>query len=289
MKNFFSVLKDSDPFLRMLLITGVSKFSKVSLFSDLNNLQDITLHPRYATLTGYTSIELDQYFGSEYAKLANANRIEVSEVKTAIQQWYNGYQWEVGSPVYNPFSVLNLFDSTRFANYWWESGTPTFLLKLLKQEFQYDLSAVSVGDAVFESFTLERMSWQSLLFQTGYLTIKEYRPELEIYTLSYPNREVKAAMFQNLLGEYRHKSPAETKPLYANIKLALDAGDLPRLMEQIEILFAGIPYQLFDAKRERFFHAVLHLTFQGLGLLTDSEVSAAHGRVDTVVHAESAI
>ena len=289
MKNFFSVIKDCDPYLHFFLITGVSKFSKVSLFSDLNHLKDLTLHPRYASLTGYTPAEMDQYFGEDYAGLAEANQMSEVAVRAAIQEWYNGYQWKIGAPVYNPFSVLNLFDSGRFANYWWESGTPTFLLDLLKREFQYELSEIQTGDTLFESYTLEHMDWRSLLFQTGYLTIQTYNRELGLYTLGYPNREVRAAMFQHLLATFRSGSHLDTQPLYANLKLALDAADLPRLMELIDTLFATIPYQIFDAKREGFFHAVLHLTFQGLGLLTQSEVSAAQGRVDTVVHSKSGI
>ncbi|MEM7659106.1 MAG: PD-(D/E)XK nuclease domain-containing protein, partial [Bacteroidota bacterium] len=167
--------------------------------------------------------------------------------------------------------------------------TPTFLLNLLKREFQYDLQQVQVGSTAFESYTLEQMNWQSLMFQTGYLTVQNYQAELDLYTLGYPNREVKSAMFQHLLAEYRTQNPTESQPLYANLKLALDGGELERAVQLIDAIFAGIPHQLFDAKRERFFHAVLHLTFQGLGLLTESEVSTAKGRVDTVVHSKSGV
>ena len=289
MKNFFSILKDSDPYLRMLLITGVSKFSKVSLFSDLNNLQDISLHPRHATLTGYTPEEMDQYFGSEYPALAEANGMSVPEVKEYVQRWYNGYQWKVGAPVYNPFSVLNLFDSTRFANYWWESGTPTFLLKILRQQEQYDLSNLKASQTMFESLELDSHNWLALLFQTGYLTLKHHSFQTRLYYLSYPNWEVKEAMFQHLLAAYRETPATASYPIWIDIKEALDAGKMEAFIQQIDILFSTIPYQLFEAKRERFFHAVLHLTFQGMGLLTQSEVSTSNGRVDTVVHAENHI
>ena len=289
LKTFFSVIKDADAYLRFFLITGVSKFSKVSLFSDLNHLNDLTTMGRFATLTGYTPEELDHYFGDEYPTLAEANGKSVPEIKEAIQRWYNGYQWAVGKPVYNPFSVLKLFFSQQFANYWWESGTPTFLLKALKREFQFDLTEVQAGSAVFESYTLENLHWKGLLFQTGYLTIQDYHPDLELYILGYPNREVEASMSQHLLAEYRSQAAADTQPIYANLKLALDRGDLDKVIAQIDLLFSTIPYQLFEAKRERFFHAILHLTFQGLGLLTQSEVSTSKGRVDTIVQAKSGI
>ncbi|MDX2245316.1 MAG: AAA family ATPase [Bacteroidia bacterium] len=289
LKNFFSVIKDCDPFIRFFLITGVSKFSKVSLFSDLNNLKDITLHPRHATLTGYTPEEMETYFGSEYPALAQKHKMTLSEVTTAIQHWYNGYQWEIGKPVYNPFSILILFDSYRFANYWWDSGTPTFLLKLLRQEFEYDISHLEAGDDIFNSYTLENMDWKSLMFQTGYLTLRAYDPEIRLYTLGYPNWEVRDSMYRYLLGEFRHDNTSDSYPLMVNLKRALDAQDMPRLIGLIDTLFSTIPYQLFDEKREGFFHAVLHLTFQGLGLLTQSEVSTSKGRVDTVVHSKTGV
>ena len=289
LKNFFSIIKDADPYLRFFLITGVSKFSKVSLFSDLNHLNDLTTMGRFATLTGYTPEELDHYFGDEYPALAEANGKDVPQIKAEIQRWYNGYQWAVGKPVYNPFSVLKLFFSQQFANYWWESGTPTFLLKVLKDQFQFDMEEVEAGSSLLDSYTLENLDWRNLMFQTGYLTIKDYEEEYRLYTLGYPNLEVKDAMAQYLLATFRHGQTGETQSIYANLKRALDQGDLDKVIAQINLLFSTIPYQLFEAKRERFFHAILHLTFQGLGLLTQSEVSTSKGRVDTIVQAKSGI
>ena len=289
LKNFFSVIKDSDPYLRFFFITGVSKFSKVSLFSDLNHLLDITLVDRHASLTGYTPEEMDRYFGEEYGALAQANQLSLEEAKAKIRLWYNGYQWSMGQPVYNPFSVLSLFYTHRFANYWWDSGTPTFLLQALKREFKYDLSDIEVGPALLDNYTLENLDWRNLLFQTGYLTITDYDAELALYTLGYPNYEVEFSMYQHLLATYRHYASSDTQVIYAHLKRALDKGDLEKVIAQINQVFSTIPYQLFEAKRESFFHAILHLTFRGLGLLTQSEVSTAQGRVDTVVHARSGI
>mgnify|MGYP006268431439 CR=1 FL=1 len=289
LKTFFSVIKDADPYLRFFFITGVSKFSKVSLFSDLNHLNDLTIHPRYATLTGYTPAEMDHYFGDEYPALAEANGKDLAQIRAEIQRWYNGYQWAVGKPVYNPFSVLRLFDAQQFSNYWWDSGTPTFLLKALKREFKYDLTAVEVGPALLDNYTLENLDWRNLLFQTGYLTITDYDEELSLYTLGYPNREVEFSMCQHLMATYRHYASSDTQVIYAHLKRALDKGDLEMVIAKINEVFFTIPYQIFEAKRESFFHAILHLTFQGLGLLTQSEVSTAQGRVDTVVQAKSGI
>ena len=287
LKNFFSIIKDSDAFIRFFLITGVSKFSKESLFSDLNHLEDLTLSSYASTLTGYTQEEVNQYFREEIAAMAEEKEQSVEQLSEQIKLWYNGYLWTGNQRLYNPFSVLNFIKQKKFRNYWWDTGTPTFLIKLLRKGFHYELENLEVGSTAFESYTLENLEWRSLCFQTGYLTIRDYSEEYELYVLDYPNREVKDSMFQHLLGAFREGSSTQTRPLYAGIKQALDAYDMPRLMELINTLFSTIPYQLFNQKQEKFFHAVLHLTFQGLGLLTQSEVSTSKGRVDTVVHSKS--
>ena len=287
LKNFFSVIKDSDPFIRFFLITGVSKFSKVSLFSDLNHLEDLTLSRYASTLTGFTQQEGNDYFGEEITAMAEEQGQTYEQLSAQIKSWYNGYRWAGNQRLYNPFSILNFIKQRQFRNYWWNTGTPTFLIKLLRQGFHYELENQEVGSTTFESYTLENLEWKSLCFQTGYLTIRDYSEEYEVYVLDYPNREVKDSMFQHLLGAFREGSSTHTRPLYAGIKQALDAYDMPRLMELINILFSTIPYQLFNQKQEKFFHAVLHLTFQGMGLLTQSEVSTSKGRVDTVVHSKS--
>ena len=289
LKTFFSVLKEADAYLRFFLITGVSKFSKVSLFSDLNNLEDLTINPLSVTLTGYTQQELEAYFSEEIEVLAEESGTDKAGILEQIRDWYNGYRWWGQKRLYNPFSILNLVKSRMFRNYWWETGTPTFLLDKLKDEFQFDLREVEAGSVLFESYTLESLDWKNLLFQTGYLTIKHYDPEVELYTLGFPNREVKASMYQHLLATFRHGSRTDTQSFYAHLKRAMDADDLPKAMDQIDKIFSTIPYQIFDRKREKFFHAVLHLTFQGLGLLAQSEVSTANGRVDCVVHSKSGI
>ena len=289
LKSFFSIIKDADPYIRFFLITGVSRFSKVSLFSDLNHLRDISLHPAHTSIAGYTQDELDHYFGDEFERIGKGNGISSELLGQKIQKWYNGYQWTIGERIYNPFSILNFFDSGRFANYWWDTGTPTFLIKQLRKGFHYDLEGLEFGYDIFESYTLENLEWRSLLFQTGYLTLIEYDPEVRLFLLSYPNQEVKDSMFRYLLAAFREGETGASQALYANIKRSLDANDMPRLMGLIDTLFSTIPYQIFNEKQEKFFNAVLHLTFQGLGLLTQSEVSTSKGRVDTVVYSKSNI
>ena len=289
LKSFFSVLKDSDPYLRFFLITGVSKFSRVSLFSDLNHLEDLTLAPAAGSLTGYTQEELEHYFAKELSQMATDAGMSTNAFLAKVKTWYNGYTWDLNTRLYNPFSILNFIKQRRFQNFWWETGTPTFLIKQLKKGFHFDLEDLETGSTIFESYTLENLEWRSLLFQTGYLTIEDYDEEYRIYTLGYPNMEVKDSMFQHLLGAFRQTTTTETSPLYGQIKRSLDKYDLPRLIELIDILFSTIPHQIFLQKYEAFFHAVLHLTFQGLGLLTKSEVNRSKGRLDTVVYAKEYI
>jgi hypothetical protein len=289
LKTFFSVIKDADPYLRFFLITGVSKFSKVSLFSDLNHLRDITLVDQFETIAGYTQGELDHYFESDMRRLSEKMGEKTETLREKIKLWYNGYRWGAEARLYNPFSILNFFASGRFANYWWETGTPTFLIKTLRQGFHYDLNQIEAGEVMFESFTLDNLNWLALLFQTGYLTIHDYNPEYRLYTLGYPNLEVQDTMHQHLLAAYRETVTTDSLPLLIKIKKALEANDLERTMELIDTLFSTIPYQLYQQKTEAFFHAVLHLSFAGIGMIAESEVSTAKGRVDTVVHTKERI
>ena len=183
LKNYYSVLKDADPHLALVFITGVSKFSKVSLFSGLNNLTDITLDERYATICGYTRPEIESVF---------AERLKGIDMEE-LMAWYNGYSW-LGEKLCNPFDILLYLDSRQFKNYWFETATPTFLIKLL-QEYRYPvpkLNELKVGEKLLGSFDVERIEVETLLFQTGYMTIKslEILGGMRRYTLAYPNREV---------------------------------------------------------------------------------------------------
>lgn len=244
---------------------------------------------QFETIPGYTQTELETSFGSDFQQLAQKTSESVEKLKDKIKLWYNGYSWGTENRLYNPFSILNLFASSQFANYWWETGTPTFLINHLKQGFHYNLEQVDIGADVFESYTLNNLSWQSLLFQTGYLTIHNYHKEDRLFTLGYPNLEVKDAMHRHLLGAFRESDKSESQALFVKIKRSLEAGHLEQLIELINTLFSTIPHQIFQQKQEAFFHAVLHLSFSAIGLLVQSEVSTAKGRVDTIVHTKDRI
>jgi Predicted AAA-ATPase len=222
LKEFFSVLKAASNQIRFLLITGVSKFARVSIFSDLNHLYDLTLAPDFAALCGYTQAELEHSFAPYFATMP-------PETLENMRTWYNGYSWDGKTWMYNPFSVLNFFETKVYRNYWFQTGTPTFLVKLLYKRFEYQLQQTEVSDLILESFildTFEDLNITSLLLQTGYLTIKKITPRGN-FILNYPNEEVKQAFGQFLLSEYTH-TPISS-PYRVDILEALDDRVCPTM------------------------------------------------------------
>ncbi len=276
LKDFFSILKNSSKDIRFLLITGVSKFSKVSIFSDLNHLYDLTLDPHYAALCGYTQTELEDSF-APYFKVLPEETLE------KMKLWYNGYSWDAQTFIYNPFSVLNFLQSRMYRNFWFETGTPSFLLKLLRNRFEYKLEEIEVSNLILESFrleTLDDLDITSLLLQTGYLTIKKITP-YNTFILNYPNKEVKQAFGQFLLSEFTH-TPV-TAPYGANILEALDNDNLKRVIEIISDLIKAVPDQNYIKDEEKFFHAIIHLIFTMIGTDVRSEVHTSIGRIDSII------
>ena len=210
LKAFFSILKPTSNHIRFLFITGVSKFARVSIFSELNHLTDLTLNNKYAALCGYTQEELESNF-EMYLKRLPSDTLE------KMKLWYDGYSWDAKTFVYNPFSVLSFFENETYSNFWFSTGTPTFLVKLMRKRFVYQLEETEVSDLILESFRLEQfdeLDVNSILLQTGYLTIKE-KTTRETFILNYPNKEVKKAFGQFLLSEYT-QTPV-TVPYGANI------------------------------------------------------------------------
>jgi Predicted AAA-ATPase/PD-(D/E)XK nuclease superfamily len=276
LKSFFGILKDASNVTRFLFITGVSKFSKVSIFSDLNHLYDLTLDGEYAALCGYTQAELEHYF-EPYLKTMPPETLE------KMKLWYNGYSWDAKTFVYNPFSVLSFFQNKNYRNFWFETGTPTFLTRLLQQRFQYKLEETEVNDLILESFTLEKLEEldiTSLLLQTGYLTIKAITP-YNNFILNYPNREVKNAFGQFLLGAFTHT--AVSMPNISNIARAFDENNVAEAIRIINDLVQAIPDQNYIKDEEKFFHAIIHLIFTIVGTDVRSEVHTPIGRIDTIV------
>ena len=287
LKSFYSVLKDADPYLRMVLLTGVSKFSRVSIFSELNNLQDLTLHPDYATMLGYTQAELRHSFNERLDQLAPRFG-DRAALERRIKEWYNGYTWDGEHYVYNPFSILSFFSQRQFRNFWFETGTPTFLVKLLRRERQYNLHDMRASEAVFSSFELDRIDPKALLFQTGYITIRSV-DEDQTYTLSYPNKEVRDSLLQYLLAEYAQAYPSDIPIIAQRMRDALRAGHTEEFVDAVNSLFATIPYQLFIADKEAYYHSVIYLALSLMGTYVRVEISQSRGRPDAVVYTDVAV
>ena len=288
LKSFYSVIKDADPYIRFLMITGVSKFSKVSIFSELNNLTDLTIHPKFSTLVGYTQTELEQYFEEGFQELIGILAPTRSDLLELIKTWYNGYSWDGKNFVYNPFSILSFFGAGEFQNFWFSTGTPTFLINLLKNRNFYNLEESEVGQAAFDSFDIENIDTYSLLFQTGYLTIKAKEP-FGLYILDYPNREVKDSMLQYLIAGFSKGSYAQSTPIVLKLRKAFLENNFEKIIGIINSLFKSIPSHIFIKDKEAYYHSVVFLVFQYLGQFIEAEVHTSDGRIDALVQTDSHI
>lgn len=287
LKGFYSVVKAQDANIRFTFITGVSKFSKVSIFSDLNNLTDLTMDPRFADLCGFTQEELESNFAEHIAELARREELSRPDALTKIRSWYNGYRSSTADvSVYNPVSVGKLFSTFEFANYWFETGTPTMLVNRMRNE-RFDMEAITSEYISSESFSVyeaEKITALPLCFQTGYLTIKDARKDELGYSfrLGYPNREVEASMIRVLLADRTSRPYADTDAALHSMVRAFGAGDLDRVFANLRSLFASIPYQL-HLNDERFYHSLFLMAFRLVGIVVQAEVQTASGRVDAVV------
>ena len=282
LKSFYSIIKDCDQYIEFMIITGISKFSKISIFSELNNLTDITFHRRYTTLTGISQEELEQNFAEEIKELAAENEISTQELLAQIRHWYNGYSWNGKTFLYNPYSLLSYFDFGEFKNFWFETGTPTFLLELMNAQKMVKLENLEVGAATFSSYSIRHLQLIPLLFQTGYLTIKE-RKESDLYVLDYPNSEVRNSLLQNIIGFLAHTDYAYSTPTVIHLREAFKNKELEHLIRLIKSIFKNIPNQIFKAKGEFYYHSLIYLVFFYLGEYIESEINTNDGRLDAVV------
>jgi hypothetical protein len=280
LRNIYSVLKAQGAHLRFVMLTGVSKFAKVSIFSGLNNLKDITLDSRYATICGYTQDDLETVFSSHLAGVDMGR----------VREWYNGYNF-FGERVYNPFDILLFIDKGFiFDNYWFATGTPTFLLKLIKQNNYYlpRLSNLRVDSSLIDSFDIENIKLEPIMFQAGYLTIKDVH-ELEFggfeYSLQHPNKEV-ALSFNDVLIRYLTDETSYT-PTKSSLFTALKHGDLDRLQTTFISLFASIPYNNYVKNTigdyEGCYASVIYAYLASLGIKIITEDVSNKGRIDLTV------
>ena len=281
LRGLYSTIKSNDAHIKFTFLTGVSKFSKVSIFSGLNNLTDITIDPRYSAICGYTEEDLDTVFAPE---LPGLDREE-------IRDWYNGYSWRGEERVYNPFDILLLFRSRSFEAYWFETGTPTFLIETL---FKRQVSTLKLDEMIGSSdllstFDVDDIVTEALLFQTGYLTItgEENLGGASFYRLGYPNREVRQSLNRSLL-RYLVKDPSVQMANSVQLYRLLEANDFEGLKTLFHAFFASIPYEWYTnndiANFEGYYASVFYSYFAALGLDITVEDSSSHGRVDMAVH-----
>ncbi len=279
LRGLYSTIKSNDAHIKFTFLTGVSKFSKVSLFSGLNNLKDITLDARYSAICGYTDADLDTVFSPE---LLDLDRDE-------IRHWYNGYSW-LGEEVYNPFDILLLFDSRRFGAWWFETGTPTFLIETLLSRGvgTLDLDNILGSDELLSAFDVDHIATEALLFQTGYLTIIQTEPRgsRTYYRLSYPNQEVRQSLNESLLNHLTG-SPALQAEHSARLYDLLLVNDFAGLESLFKAFFPSIPYQWHTnneiANYEGYYASVFYSYFASVGFDIVVEDSSSDGRLDMAV------
>jgi hypothetical protein len=294
LKNFYSVLKAPEAeHLHFTLLTGVSKFGKISVFSDLNNLLDVTLDRRFATLLGYTQAELEDYFSAYIDRLAETHAMSRTDMLAQIARWYNGYSWDGVHTVYVPFSTLVFLDQQTFANHWFSTATPTFLIKLLRQRQipAYDLDELSADSRLLNSADVNNINVYSLLFQTGYLTIKRTYPgpNGQEYDLGYPNYEVAQAMRSHLLADYLDKPAAQmTTTILSRLQKSLRGQNVEGFIAVLQSTFASIPYTLF-LPQEAYYHSLIYLLLKLLGFTIHAEPLTNLGRIDAVLELPEAV
>ena len=293
LKAFYEVLKQCDRYIRFAFLTGITKFSKTTLFSGVNNLIDITLEDDYAGICGFTEAELD-LFAPEIELLAEKQKSSVEKTRARLRKEYDGYCFaEEGEHVYNPYSLLKVLATSKFKYYWFESATPSYLVNYLKQTnlFIPDLDKdLTIGVNAIQDFRYnDNESIVPLLFQSGYLTIKGYLSQANLFRLGYPNQEVRFGFLEELLPLYANFPLDKIEPSVWALYQLLNKGDLAEAMKQIEGILAGIIYGNIPNSeegrplREQYYQSVLYTVFILLGLHAQSEVVCATGRIDMVV------
>ena len=286
LKAFYGVLKSADRYLRFVFLTGVTKFAQESVFSDLNQLNDISMDYAYSSICGITKEELERDFQPEIKALAERNNLSPAEALAKMEAQYDGYHFHPrGAGMFNPFSVLSCFSKLEYGNYWFHTGTPTFLVELLKKS-EFDIRELIDGVELPESaFTEYRVTMNNpipLIYQSGYLTIKEFDAEFKNYLLAFPNEEVKYG-FINFLVPFYTSIPDEEKGFYiGKFVQELRTGNVDAFMTRLRAFFADFPYEL-NERTERHYQVVFYLVFKLMGQFTDAEVRSAKGRADAVV------
>ena len=294
LKGFFSTLKSFDEYIQFIFITGVSKFHKVSIFSDLNQLNDISLDEAYASLCGMTEDELRRDFSSEIQALSNKHGMSAPQCLEALKTQYDGYHFYPNSAgVYNPYSLLKAFFSKDFGSYWFETGTPTFLIRKLR-EINFDVRrftdrTIYTSESVLKDYTGDMTDPIPLLYQTGYLTIADYDRDRRRYTLSFPNEEVKYGFLESLMPAYVSNANAGNGLDIFTLDEYMENGEPDRIRDVLTGLFANITYTQGTAPFEHYFQTVINLVFTLLKKFVQCEMQTYTGRIDCVVKTKNYI
>ena len=284
MRNFYSPIKSLDPYLRFVFITGITKFAQLSIFSELNNLQNISMMPRYSAICGITQSELERDMKEPVRDLADSQGVSYDNALQLLKHNYDGYHFCHGSEdIYNPFSLIKCLDAREFGSYWFETGTPTFLLERLRKHPMDETKLDKISEVAQSDFDISPELTEDtlpMLYQTGYLTIKGYNREDHSYTLGYPNKEVREGFLRGLLANYK-SSEGMSASFVLRFNKALKDGDVNSALELLQSFMAGIPYDL-ENKTEKHYQTIIYLVFSLLGYYTQAEVKSAVGRADAV-------
>ncbi|WP_024468856.1 ATP-binding protein [Treponema pedis] len=300
LKAFYSVLKSTDQYVRFAFLTGVTKFSKVSIFSDLNNLRDISFEEDFSSVCGLTQTELEKIFEPEIKILQEKEACSYDEIVLQLKQKYDGYRFhQAGENVYNPFSIINAFAKKELGNYWFETGTPTFLVNALK-DCSYNIpdldGHVEMDAAGLSDYRANSGSAIPILFQAGYLTIKDYDNTVRLYTLGFPNDEVRYGFLYNLLPSYSNVLYSDAAFSVAQFYRDIIAGRVNEFMQRLKSIMASVPYDTVKkestesiALREHNFQICVYLVFALMGQFVKTETPSSTGRSDCTVETETAV
>ena len=291
MRNFYSPLKASDPYLQFVFITGITKFSQLSIFSELNNLKNISMRPDYAGVCGITKEETLNAMSDYIDDFAEAQEITREEAIEGLKQQYDGYHFTWPSPdVFNPFSLLNAFQDHDYTNYWFGSGTPTYLIEMLKKFniVPSKIGGASVLASAFDAPTENMSSITPLLYQSGYVTIKDYNRATKLYTLDIPNTEIRVGLMDSLLPNYVHEHYDEGGTTIGFMYEALYNEDLDKMFRLLQAYLLTVPY-CDNANSEGHYQQLLYVIFSLFGRYVEVEVRTPTGRVDIVMKTTKAI
>ena len=291
LKAFYSVIKTCDEYIRFAFLTGVTKFSKISIFSDLNNLRDISMEKRYAGICGISQEELESNFQPEIQVLADEQELDYHQVLAELKQWYDGYLFHpAGEGMYNPYSVLSALVKKEIKSYWFSTGTPTFLVNYLKEAHYYipDLDGnVELNEEELETYRAVAADALPILFQAGYLTIKEYISDVRLYRLGFPNDEVRYGFLRNVLPAYSAVPFTQGGVWVARFVQDIRGGKVDSFMERMQAIISGIPYDNFTEEnlklREQNYQTAVYLIFKLMGQFVQTEIHCSTGRIDCAV------